>query len=398
MRILWLTNAPPYPPISGTLIREYNLIKRISANHEIWLATFVPEDFDYQNLLSLRPFCAEIITVTRKHAGVFSQPFKMINYLVKGIPPELRHYYDTRMAEKIRQLLDQQTFDIFQIDDSFLALYHHVVSDRAKCKKVISVVDIDYLRHDRIAKIEPKLGRKIRLWFHSRLMKRWEIDTLSRFDACLVMSEIDKEILIRQNSKIPAVVIPNGIHASQIEPCANNNFEPNLVFVGNMEYRPNIDAMIYFCNQVLPTLEKRIPSIRLWIVGRNPLAEVVSLQKENVIVTGEVDDVRPYYEKCFICVVPLWAGGGTRLKILEAMAYGRPVVSTSIGCEGIEVVDGENILIANTKEEFVENIIDLCNHESLRDKLSKNGRKLVIDCYDWDSIAQKQIQVYEKGL
>jgi glycosyltransferase involved in cell wall biosynthesis len=178
------------------------------------------------------------------------------------------------------------------------------------------------------------------------------------------------------------------------QPLPQEDVFPALLFIGDMSYVPCVDAMLYFCREVLPRIRNVVSEVELWIVGKDPLPEVARLGNNGVHVTGQVDSVMPYYERSTVCVVPLRAGGGTRLKILEAMALGRPVVSTTIGCEGLDVVDGEHLLIADSPERFVEKTVRLLEDRMLYRHIATNGRQLVVARYDWDVIARQLMQVY----
>ena len=165
-----------------------------------------------------------------------------------------------------------------------------------------------------------------------------------------------------------------------------------------MGYPPNIDAALYFSKEIFPLIQQKNNPTELWVVGRDPSPEVLALANDNIHVTGRVEKVLPYYQKTSICVVSLRAGGGTRLKILEAMALGRPVVSTTIGCEGLEVVDEKNILIADTPAEFAEKTSRLLRDKELYQHLATNGRKLVETHYSWDPIADRLMKLYEEMI
>jgi len=159
-----------------------------------------------------------------------------------------------------------------------------------------------------------------------------------------------------------------------------------------------VDAALYFCNQILPQLKRAMGKVQVWIIGANPTPEVLALAGEDVHVTGRVEDVVPFYRRCAVAVVPLRAGGGTRLKILEAMALGRPVVSTTIGCEGLEVIDAEHLLIADSPQQFAEKITLLLTDKNLFNRIVNNARRLVSDKYDWEMIARQLLDIYDKAL
>jgi glycosyltransferase involved in cell wall biosynthesis len=228
------------------------------------------------------------------------------------------------------------------------------------------------------------------------MMSKWEPFFAERFGGCIVVSESDRRILLSMNPHLRIDVIPNGVDTNLYQPLAHSSISPALVFVGNMGYRPNIDAMNYFCRAIYPQIRREVADLEMWIVGINPSPEVKQLEGNGVHVTGPVNDVRPFYSRSTVCVIPLRAGGGTRLKILEAMAVGRPIVSTSIGCEGLEVVDGEHLFIADTPQQFVERTIALLRDEGLRQRISTQARKLVVTQYDWELITQRALQVYSR--
>jgi glycosyltransferase involved in cell wall biosynthesis len=225
-------------------------------------------------------------------------------------------------------------------------------------------------------------------------MLRWEPHYAERFDRCTTVSEIDRQLLLKANPRLRVDVISNGVDIQKYEPLPAENASQALLFIGNMQYPPCVDAVLYFYREIFPRIRRAIGAVDLWIVGRDPRPEVLQLKGEGIHVTGRVEDVVPYYRQSAVCVVPLRAGGGTRLKILEAMALGRPVVSTTIGCEGLEVVDGEHLLIADSPEQFAEKTVRLLTDRQLYQHISTNGRQVVEARYDWDKIAERLMEVY----
>jgi glycosyltransferase involved in cell wall biosynthesis len=189
-------------------------------------------------------------------------------------------------------------------------------------------------------------------------------------------------------------VIPNGIDTHEFAPLPETPDGNVLVYVGNMGYLPNVDAMTHFCGEVLPLVRQQVPDAELWIVGINPLPEVQALAGEGVYVTGAVDDVRAYYQKSKVCVVPLRAGGGTRLKILESMALNRPVVSTSIGCEGLDLEPGTHLRVADDPQSFARDVVELLQNKNLRQQITTQALQHVRQVYDWDGIAAQLVDTY----
>jgi glycosyltransferase involved in cell wall biosynthesis len=210
------------------------------------------------------------------------------------------------------------------------------------------------------------------------------------------MSAVDADLLRGRNTNINVLEIPNGVDIEGFSFSPQTNPEPNIIFVGNMDYSPNVDAVIYFCNEVLPLLLQENDQYHFYIVGIHPRDEVLALASPSVTVTGMVDSVVPWYGKAGVCVVPLRAGGGTRLKILESIALGCPVVSTTVGAEGLDLVEGEHLLIADDAASFAEKISSLYADTNLRQRLIHAGYKQVSNLYGWDSIAEKLLHQYQK--
>jgi glycosyltransferase involved in cell wall biosynthesis len=228
--------------------------------------------------------------------------------------------------------------------------------------------------------------------------KRTILKYARRFDKCIMVSEHDGDTLKRAGPDIDIAVVPNGVDATAYRPLTNQSAAPVLLFVGKMNYHPNVDGAIFFCQEVFPLIKQQIPDAKLLIVGSEPRDSVQALASEDVTVTGFVESVVPYYQQALVSVVPLRSGGGTRLKILESMALGRPVVSTSLGCEGLKVTQEENILIADTPADFVTQTVRLLRDEALRQRLITNGRNLVEGTYDWQAITQQLLHLYSETI
>ena len=226
-------------------------------------------------------------------------------------------------------------------------------------------------------------------------MRKWETGFSSHFDRCITVSEIDRQHLLNANPDLKVDVVANGVDTDTLQPLPVGDNIPSLLFVGSMGYLPVANASIYFCNQILPLIKKKYPDITIWLVGREPTTEVKNLESKNIHVTGQVESVLEYYKKSTICIVPLKAGGGTRLKILEAMALGRPVVTTSIGCEGLDVIDNKHLLIADSPDAFSEKVLSLIEDDTLRRRIIHNARELVEKDYNWRKLTNKLEDIYE---
>jgi len=227
---------------------------------------------------------------------------------------------------------------------------------------------------------------------------REEMQVCKMQDALLVTSARDKEILNAEVPQVPKFVIPNGVDMMYFRPSHLVPEPASLVFTGLMSYIPNHDGMLYFLDKIFPLVLREVPHARVYIVGGQPRRKLVKRASHNVVVTGYVEDVRPYVWRSSVFVVPLRMGGGTRLKIFEAMAMKKPVVTTSIGCEGIDVRNGESALIADEPQAFAQAIVQLIQSADLRQRLIENGYELVKSEYEWSVIGQRVGEVYQSLL
>lgn len=397
MKILILTDEIPYPPISGGLLRVYNLLIRVAKRHQVTL--IAPQTAEDQNkdLSYLKGFCDEVKTVVVPKRSLLVRLPTLARYALSGTPLELGYEYSQELARKIRDCVSVERFDILQIEQSHMVHYREAFPRPIDSKCILMFHDIEFAQVARLAELEKKVRRKLRLHLYSRMMRRWEPQMAGQFDRCTVVSEPDRHLLLTANPKLKKVdIIPNGVDTACYQPLPPAAIHPTLLFVGNMNYLPCIDAMRYFCQEIFPRVQESVKEVKLWIVGKEPAPEVETLKSDAVYVTGKVEDVIPYYRQCTVCVVPLQGGGGTRLKILEAMALGRPVVSTTIGCEGLEVIDKKHLLIADTPRQFADATIRLLVDEPLRQQITTQARRIVTARYDWDIIAEKLMQIYDE--
>lgn len=396
MRILLITDYLPYPPISGDTIRVYNLIKRIAQQHEIYLlALFEAPELD-ESISHLLKFCRQVKVVNHEWPNPLTRLLEMLVYYLKGWPLELRLLYSQQMADLIRRLTADGAFDIVQIEHSRLALYRENIDPNAHCGSVLTFHNVAFDQSERISRIERNLLSSIRTWIFARQLFKWEPNYAQKFDRCFVVSETERKVLLGRNPRLKVDVIPNGTDTKKYQRLEVNHGPPALLFIGSMSYAPCVDGAVYFCNQILPYIRKEFQDIQVWIVGASPSPDVVRLAGKNILVTGYVEDILPYYQGSTVSIVPLRAGGGTRLKILEAMALGRPVVSTTIGCEGLDVVDGQHLLIADEPDKFAKHIKRLLTERILYDRIADQARELVVARYDWDAIAERSLKAYNE--
>jgi sugar transferase (PEP-CTERM/EpsH1 system associated) len=383
-------------------VRCYNLLRRIAAQHEVTLATHLHSPEDSEGLPHLRRICARVVTGALQLQSPLRHLPGLARYALKGWPLELKFRHSPELALHIAELLRGPMPDILQIEESRMALYSELLPSSPRTRRVLTFYDIAFAQSARALHLETGLVNKARGWLYAASMRRWEPRYAQRFDRCITVSDPDRNALLRANARLRVEVVPNGVdtHAYQPLPDAleGGQAAPALLFIGRMSYAPCVDAVIWFCREILPLVRQAIPSVELWLVGAEPTPAVLALQEPGVHVTGRVDDVRPYYARSAACVVPLRAGGGTRLKILEAMALGRAVVTTTIGCEGLAARAGEQLLVADGASAFADQTVRLLRDDALRAKLVAAGRQLVTTQYDWDALAEQQMRIYDQVL
>jgi sugar transferase (PEP-CTERM/EpsH1 system associated) len=315
--------------------------------------------------------------------------------LVRGalgsVPFPILNYETPRMTDELAARLARHAYDVIQVENLHVAQY-------ALSAKVPTVLDLFGVESAVMARYAERAGNALRRAYAgltARKLARYERQVCPRFTECLAVSEDDRRLL--QGAGIEAVtVIPNGVDVEAFRPDPTCAVAPDrLVFTGRMDYHANVDGIVWFCREIWPRVRAARPNLQLQIVGGHPTSEVRQLaQHAGVEVTGFVKDVRPYLAEATVAVVPLRVGGGTRLKILEMLALGKTVVSTSIGAEGLAVRSGRELLIGDGPEGFAEQVERGLADAGLRERLGTAGRRLVEAEYDWGAIARRLEDVY----
>jgi glycosyltransferase involved in cell wall biosynthesis len=293
------------------------------------------------------------------------------------------------MQEEIDKVLTEHHYDLVQVEFSHMGSYRLTTG----AFTVLDAHNVEYENFRRMWQNNRSLLKRLHYYVEHRKFYREEIEACERFDAVFVTSGRDKEILDADTPAVPKYVVPNGVDTSYFTPAPSAPEPHSLVFTGAMSYLPNHDGMHYFLDEVFPLIEREIPDVKITIVGSNPPEELRRRARSNIIVTGFVEDVRPYVWRAGVYVVPLRMGSGTRLKILEALAMNMPVVTTSIGTEGIRVEHNMSALIADTPSAFAASVIRLLRDAALRSSLAAAGKTLVHREYDWNVIGN-QLELY----
>jgi sugar transferase (PEP-CTERM/EpsH1 system associated) len=394
MRVLQFAPRVCWPLDTGAKLRNYHLARVLAERARVSLLTFIDQP---QSLANLEKFYQQVIAVERDSAYTF---VKMVRGGLGSTPLPVLNYTTDSMERALTRLLKEQDFDVVQLESIHLMNYLPIIlRARRRAAVVCDWHNVESELMQRYSEREPGRLRRAYAARTARLMGKFERRALREFDAHIVVSQRDAERLRALNSEARIFVIENGVDTAFYEDLEvkDESRAHRIVFVGSMDYHANIDGAVNFAREVWPRLRERQPDLMFTIVGKDPAPEVRELaQLPGIEVTGTVDDVRPFYREAIAAVVPLNVGGGSRLKILEAMAAGVPVVSTTLGAEGLEVRPDENILIADRNDEMVEAITSMIENESQRTDLSAAGRALVSRRYDWSSLGAALFSVYEE--
>ena len=397
MRILFITPEIPYAPDTGAKIRIYSLLKNLASRNQVSLISFDREPENPSRITALKEICADVIAVPLSERGrLGNKRVRQLRSLVSRYPYQYFAYHSPEMQRTIDRFVSAHPVDVVDVEYSQMGYYtlpHHT-------RRVLSLHNVEHeLLYRNFLKSRSPL-RRIYNYVEWRKFRRQELEVCRKFSMCLTTSERDKRVIAADLPTTPLAVIPNGVDTRFFKPDAEESGDDHtIVFTGTIDYYPNIDGLTYFVEEVLPLVRQQIPGVRFFIVGKDPPPAIRRYGRDpGIVVTGTVDDVRGYFRKTTAVVVPLRIGGGTRLKILEAMAMGKPVVSTAVGAEGLEVADGENILIADDPPGMARALISVLRDRALRERLAGAGRKLVEERYDWTSIANRLERAYSSLL
>lgn len=397
MRVIFLALEPPYPANDGGRIRTYNLLSAAARDHAVTFVSFQPAGADENQYRPIRDLCCAFHLLPRPMVGRPTSTERM-RLLTARLPVASRLYDSAAMLCLLEKLTEAEPYDLVHIDHLFLARYANQFSGQAR---VLNHSDVEVRQQRRLLRNDRQrfTAYWALKWLEHLMWRSFETRCLAWFHAHLAVSDTEAAYFRRYAGDVPVVVVPNGVDTSRIQPNRRPADRPMMLYTGRMDYRPNSDAAVWFCRSILPAILAEVPDAHLMVVGREPADEVRALAAlPAVTVTGTVPDVRPYYEQAAVAVVPLRAGGGTRLKILEAMAAGVPVVSTSIGCEGLDVEPGRHLLVADDEQGFARETIRLLKDAPTGRALSARARELAVARYDWESVGQRLLSAYQLAI
>jgi glycosyltransferase involved in cell wall biosynthesis len=409
-RVLYLTNVLPYPLDAGAKIRAYYVLRHLARSHELTLVSFVRASDRPAYVSHLREFCREVHTVPMQRSRT-RDLYALAVSLWGGQPALILRDDVAQMRGILDWLVREQPYDVVHADQASMAQYAlyartcaHGGSYRKAPRLVLDAHNALYRIPERLARHERNPVKRWLLQREARALARYEGDVYRRFDELVFVTDVDRETLQQQGVERGQAAgprlttIPICIDPGEKPLVARDVNAQAITHVGNMLWPPNAEGMLWFARQVFPSVLAEVPGTRLVIVGKDPPAEIAGLAAEfpaaNVEVTGYVEDPEPYLAATGVFIVPLHAGGGMRVKIVDAWCWGLPIVSTSIGAEGIDVRDGENILIADGADAFARAVVRILKDPSLGERLARGGRQWVEERYDWRRVYARWDAVY----
>jgi len=403
MKLLFVSHDIPSPAASDTLA-FYHLICHLSAqyDHDITLISFLSERPRGEDLEHLKSVCSIADPVSFRWSSSKKLLFNSVKSNALNLPKNLRqgvvlneldYFYDRRMDRKIKDLMKKDSFELI-ISTRQMANYLVDVD----APKIVYPNDAMYEARRQVFAHSAGLER-VAYGLRYILNRSYEKRVYEKFDACLVVTQRDKELLESLNPRIRCIVVPNGVDVNYFSPIDVEKDSASLIFLSAMQYPANVANVFYFYNEIFPLILREISDVKLYLVGRDPVKKIVALSADPLVrVTGYVEDVRPYIAKSTVFIAPMILGTGIKNKVLEAMSMGKAVVTTSIGAQGIAVRNREHVLVADNAAEFARGTISLLRDRYARVTLGTNARKLVEEQYSWEAITKLLDQILANVL
>lgn len=398
MKILWVKAGGLVPPDTGGKIRSYNILRELARVHSVSFFSFYGAH-DHDQHPELGSIFDGVTCVPLKLPPAKS-PAEMRSYglrLLSSEPYGIAKFCRPEVRGRVHALVDHVKYDVIVCD--FMAAAG-VIPWHTRVAKVLFTHNVEATIWRRHYEVANSPVWKAISWVEWKKMEGAERRYLRLADHVLTVSESDREKFTSVVDPAKLTVIPTGVDLAYFQPQAAEEKPDSLVFTGSMDWLPNEDAMLYFLDEIFPLIVRKCPHAVLEVVGRKPSPKLLAraAEEKNVRLTGWVEDIRPYLARGAICIVPLRIGGGTRLKIFEAMAMAKAVVSTSIGAEGLAVNSGDNILLADSPAEFASRVISLLHDSKERKRIGTAARAMVEEKYGWPNIAKSFADILEEQV
>lgn len=387
MKILWVKAGGLVPFDTGGKIRSYQILRGLADDHDVSVFTFYAAHANdaHQDLSKVFAHVEYVPLQLPARSGI-AETLHYARHLVSPFPYTMAKYYHPEVRTRLNRLVQSRDYDVIVCDFIYPA---GILPWDLPCPKVVFTHNVEALIWKRHFQVATNPVWKAICWCEYRKMARAERTYLRQSDHVLAVSATDRDFFAHYVDPAKISVIPTGVDLEYFSPAPGDEQENAIVFTGSMDWNANEDGVGYFVRDILPRIRRDVPDATFWVVGRNPSARLKALdsQQDGVRITGTVDDIRPYLNRGSVYVVPLRVGSGTRLKIFEAMAAGKAIVSTTIGAEGLPVTDEENIVLADDPDRFADRVVSLLRDRARRRTLGNAARQLVEERYSWKAAA-----------
>jgi glycosyltransferase involved in cell wall biosynthesis len=398
VRILWLKTELLHPVDKGGKIRTYQMLRALKRDHHITYLT-LDDGIAAPNARELAAeYCQELVCIPHRTARKFSAAFyaELAFNLVSGLPYFMQKY----VSDGMRREIEKRAGDTDVLVCDFLMPSINVPQN-LPCATLLFQHNVEALIWQRHYEVQTNPVKRAYLKSQWRKTFDYERAACHSYDQVVAVSAEDAAMMERDYSLTGLSDVPTGVDTEYFRPSGSTRPEPDhLVFTGSMDWLPNEDGIRYFIDQILPLIRREVPGVKLTVVGRNPFPGLVESGRRDpaIRVMGRVDDVRPYMEQASAYIVPLRIGGGTRLKIYEAMAMELPIVSTSVGAEGLPVRDGEELLVADAPGTFAESVLRILRQQELSRKIGSRAASMVREKCGWDMVAKRFADICDQSL
>ena len=381
MKILFLANRVPYPPYRGDKLKIYNLAKRLKDRHELYLLTFAQNEEDLQYKEELEKIFTEVHFI---YLPKWKSAVQCLSGAWSSKPLQVLYFQSSEMQKALDILVTRVRFDAIHVQHLRMSPY---LANRKDLARILDLPDAFSLYWERRKTVKRGLLTTIFENIEQKRVLAYE-PILKEYDMSLVCSQEDLEYMVKTHQTGNMRLLPNGVDMSTFK-AGNHDYCPNdtILFTGNMDYAPNVDAVVYFTETILPAIRKEMPHVRFIIAGQRPVPKVQELANDHVEVTGFIKDLAAVYNTASVVVAPLRFGAGTQNKVLEAMAMGIPVVCSNIGFGGLGIQSGEGAFMQTDPAKFAQSVIDLLSSEQLRRQTGEAGMQVIKTKFDWDVVA-----------
>ncbi len=378
MKILFISHRFPYPPTRGDKIRSFNMVKHLhEAGHNVTVASLARSRQEADACHGIKDYCKDYILCEVRN---LFQAVRMGLRLLTSEPSSLGFFYSSKLQSEINQLLVEKNFDLIVVFSSTAAQYVDHVTDIPKFLDFCDMDSQKWLAFSKFKKWPVSMGYHL----EGRKLEQEEKQLCQQFDLCSCATDFEVDTLEGYGTGVASGLFPNGVDFEFFAPGEGGYKRHSISFVGRMDYYPNEECVLAFCDNVFPRLLEKYPDLTFTIIGACPPASILALDNlAGITVTGTVDDIRPYVQKSAVMVTPLEIARGTQNKILEGMAMGVPVISSRTAARGVDAVVGEHILAATTAQEYVNHISKIFDDEAERDRLALAGRERVTTHHNW---------------